>query len=358
MKTGKKFVSLMVCLMLICSMPLGVFADKEAEPAAEALDADLFIKDRAPAKDYAYSFAVIGDTQVTTADYPDKLSCIYDWLVENAASKKIKFVFGLGDITYYSTRGEWSVAKKEINKLNGVIPYSILRGNHDTIETYTETFPLSEYADTIDGSYNNTMLYTYQKFNVGKLKYLVLNLDTYPADEILSWASGVISDHPDYNVIVSTHAYLNGKGDFYTGNADANDGDEIWEKLVKNHKNIVLVLCGHVGTDKVVVNKREGVHGNIVTEMLVDPQGTEKRLGPGGYVAMLYFSEDGKNVQVEYYSTVNQAHFREDNQFSMELSVIEPKGNVGIIIGGACVLVLLSLVIIFRKKLFRKKGAF
>ena len=78
MKTVKKIISLVVCLILICSLPMGVFADKEAETTAEALETDLFITDREPAKDYAYSFAVIGDTQTLTADYPDKLSCIYE----------------------------------------------------------------------------------------------------------------------------------------------------------------------------------------------------------------------------------------------------------------------------------------
>ena len=55
--------------------------------------------------------------------------------------------------------------------------------------------------------------------------------------------------------------------------------------------------------------------------MLIDPQETDAKLGAMGLVAMLYFSEDGNRVQVEYYSTIRKKFYKSNNQFEMTLNV-------------------------------------
>jgi hypothetical protein len=42
-------------------------------------------------------------------------------------------------------------------------------------------------------------------------------------------------------------------------------------------------------------------------------------------VAIAYFSNGGKTVQMEYYSTVKQQWFLDENQFTMEIDVIAPE---------------------------------
>ena len=358
MKHLLRILSLALTVMLGFSCGAAVFADGETTNKYEE---GMLIKDMEPVKDYAYSFALIGDTQIVTAHYTDKLSCIYDWILENKDEKKIKYVFGLGDITDSSSSYEWAAAKKEMDKLRGVVPNMHIRGNHDKPEDFIATFQYKEYADQISGSYQNTMQYTYHKFKVGKTKYLALNIDVCPPDDVLNWANGVIEEHPDHNVIIVTHIYKYPDGSLYNnkkyGQYGTNLGPDIWEKLVKNHKNIVLVLAGHVGTNNIVVHKREGAHGNTVTEILVDPQEIDKEYGPGGYVAMLYFSEDGKTVQTEYISTVHDAYFLEENQFTFEVNVIKGKNYVPLYCIGATLLVLVVLILVFRKKIFRKRAS-
>ena len=56
--------------------------------------------------DYAYSFAIVGDTQVLCQKYPDKMVAIYDLILENKDQRKITQVIGLGDIT----EGIWDVS--------------------------------------------------------------------------------------------------------------------------------------------------------------------------------------------------------------------------------------------------------
>lgn len=289
------------------------------------------IKDYESTSDFAYSFAIVGDTQTLTYYYPDKLHYIYDWIVDNAEEKKIKFVFGLGDITDKSTSDEYNLAKAEILKMDGVVPYSIVRGNHDVKGSYKKHFSYKEFKHTITGSYDKSMLNTYQTLTVGEIKYLIVNLDIGPSDRVLEWASRVIEKHRDHNVIITTHIYLEGDGTTVDENESQNatkyggfnTGEKMWEKLVSKHENIVLVISGHKPTDRIIVTKREGVHGNVVTEMLVDPQGTDSSYKGIGLVAMLYFSEDGRDVDVEYYSTIEKAHFLQENQFEMDLAVVD-----------------------------------
>ena len=89
---------------------------------------------------YAYSFAVVGDTQVLTIDETKKndpalkgnMDKLYDWIVKNQDSKNIKFSFHMGDVTDNSTDAEWALAMENISKINAKIPNNIARGNHDT----------------------------------------------------------------------------------------------------------------------------------------------------------------------------------------------------------------------------------
>ncbi len=317
---------LAIVTILACFSCLTVFSASNTN-----LD-NIWYDNKTPAKDYAYSFAVVGDTQKLVYMTPDKVPVLYDWIINNVESKKIKYVIGLGDITDKDQSTEWNKIMKAIKKMDGVVPFSLVRGNHDTVTSFNRYFPYSQYKSTVSGSYEESMLNTYHKFTVGSVKYLLLNLDMGPSDAVLNWANQVVSENPDYNVIIATHVYLYHDGTTLSASDSApatkcggyNNGDDIWNKLVKKHENIVLVLSGHDPYDKVITTQTKGDKGNTVTQMLIDPQTTDKNNGGLGLVAMLYFSEDGKNVQLEYISTSYEKYFLEDNQYSFTLDVVEP----------------------------------
>jgi len=292
----------------------------------------LWIKpsEKKPVSDYAYSFAVIGDMQALNYYYPDSVSTMFEWIANNVESKKIKHVIGLGDMTEKSGTDEWSRAKSGYQLLDGKVEYSFVRGNHDNTAKYNVSFPYNTYKDSVDGTFANNMLNYYKTFSVGEVKYLMLNLDFGPNDDVLNWAGEICEQYPDHNVIINTHAFLYLDGSPITaddhvppiGNGGSNNGDDMWEKFVSKHENIVLVLCGHMAGNRLVVSKDEGVNGNTVTTLLVNTSNVEKNEKPGlGMVAMLYFSEDGKNVEVEYYSTVQDRFYRSINQISFDLDL-------------------------------------
>ena len=293
-----------------------------------------YFTDKAPLAEYAYSFAVLGDTQILAESYPDKFTALYDWVLGNVESKKIKFVMGLGDITNSSTAAEWELAKANITRMNGVVPYSLVRGNHDGESAMMKYFPLADYKDTLGGYYKTNIFNSWQELVVGEVKYLIFTLDYGAQDAVLAWADEIISAHPEHNVIITTHAYFfrdgttldagdvvppSNKGSQY------NNGDHMWDKLIKKHENIVLVLSGHDPCDNIVYAQDKGVNGNLVTQMLIDPQGVDKAQGGVGLVCMLYFSADGKTMQVEYYSTDKKAYFLENSQFTLTLDLAGDK---------------------------------
>ena len=287
-----------------------------------------YIYDYESPTDYAYSFAVVGDTQIMSYKYPDVLDNMYQWIADNVEEKNIKFVFGLGDITDKCTEKEWLRAKLSIHKLKDLVPYSIIRGNHDRYHgCFEKHFDYADYGEMVDGSLDDTMKNTYQKFSVGDIKYLVLNLDFTLTDAAIEWANEVVEAHPNHNVIVATHIYLYASGERIDAlkYGSVHTSEYLWENLISKHKNIVLVLGGHAISEYVVTRTDVGDNGNRVVQMLIDPQGSDKTLAGVGLVAMLYFSEDGRQVDVQYYSTAHDALYREENQYHIELDVVEDK---------------------------------
>ena len=217
-----------------------------------------------------------------------------------------------------------------IAKLDGVVPYSLCRGNHDNSLTFNNAFKDGKYPSYLDGTFDGKLENSWQELIIGETKYLIMALDYGASDEVLAWADDVISEHPEHNVIITTHAYLYRDGTTLdlndlcppSNSGGYNNGDQIWNKLISKHENITLVLSGHDPWNEIVMTQTEGVNGNIVTQMLIDPQAMDTYYGSTGMVAMLYFSEDGRDVQVRYYSTVRDQYYTADNQFDMKINAI------------------------------------
>lgn len=272
---------------------------------------------------YDYSFAVVGDIQNLSFKYPQHVSTVYNYIADNITNKKIAHVINLGDITEGSAEKEWVNAQQAYSVLDGKVSYSMVRGNHDGKQQYLKYFGnSSEYAKQYKASYLSS-LNTVVEFSIGGLDYLTVNLDYLPSDDVLTWANSVVEAHPNHNVIVTTHAYLDSDGSKYDGDT-GNGGTAQWEKFIKNHKNITMVISGHIDDENLEAIKSVGDNGNEVTELLIDPQATDLMFDGGvGLVAMLYFSNDGKNVDLRYYSTIRQQYYKANNQFSFTVNTVK-----------------------------------
>jgi len=297
---------------------------------------------------FPYSMVAVGDTQYVTeydARYgTNDSSLIYDWILNNRESKNIQFVMGLGDITDECTDGEWTVAQRQFNKLQDAgIRYSLVRGNHDGIKGYDtaagrDPTRMDEYLAegyTYDGIYNaptfdeegnllnGSIDGTYHKVEINGQKWLILAFPHNASDEQFAWANEVISSHPDYRVIITVHAYITGDRGVtwaYTNRSDYTSGEYVWTNLASLHENVAMVLCGHCNSTDISVNKRVGVNGNVVTEMLIDRQNFDRNGAHLCHVTLLRFSADGTQVKVEDYAAGREAYFRPSNQFVADIS--------------------------------------
>ncbi len=294
---------------------------------------------------YPYSFVALGDTQyVCERDKKsgtDDMSPIYDWIIDNKESKNIQFVMGLGDITDEATEGEYAIAATQFKKLQDAgIRYSVIKGNHDGIfgydtESGKDPTRFDEYladgyiydgvheAPVFDEEGNlvsGTAGSTYHKIEVSGQKWLVLALDYNASEEVFAWANNVISSNPDYRVIITTHGYIKGSLEWaYLDKSDYSSGEYIWTNLASLHDNVEMVLCGHHSAIDIAVNKRVGVNGNIVTEMLIDRQ-TIDQSKAYGHVTLLRFSADGTKIKVEDFAAVQEKYFRPSNQFVLDIN--------------------------------------
>ncbi|MBR3681057.1 MAG: hypothetical protein IKL79_03520 [Clostridia bacterium] len=337
-----------LCYLLLLSLLITCLSALVITAGAEENDGTWLAENPNAPTDYAYSMVVVPDTQfLTESDVnngTEYLNSIYDWIIANKDEKKIELVMGLGDITDDDTEAEWLHAEEQIGKLNGVVPYTLVKGGspHDRIATFNTYFGVDSYygQNELDGIYEDGYTQNaYKLVTAGGIDYLILMLDFGPVDEVLQWAGNIISQHPERQVIVTTHCYLYKDGRLQTetdpasprsttatgGTLLKNNGDEIWDELVKLYPNIVMVLSGHYSSNTIIKLQSEGVCGNTVTQMLIDSQDYDNANGcETGFVAVLYFSEDGKQISVEYISTVRAnegkaAYFLASNQFSVDL---------------------------------------
>ena len=307
-----------------------------------------WFKEKEPIKDYAYSFVLVGDTQMITmydagtnwawkADYvapegtrgKNLVKGLYRWILDNAEEKKIAHVFGLGDMTeLVSDPAEWKVVDEAVHQLDGKVPYTVVRGNHDHPVNFLAAFDREPYASTFEGHYETKRLMSaYKTFSVCGVDYLVLILDYGPKDEALEWADGVLAKYPNHRVIVTTHSYLHWNGEPMTAEVNntfctklVNSGAEIWDKVLRKHKNVFMVCSGHCGSEYVVHSKSVGDNGNRVINIMVDPEEIDlAKAPPAAMVVMLYFSNDGKYIDVEFISTHRNAYYKPENQFRIEI---------------------------------------
>ncbi len=335
-------------LLAYYQMPLAASGADIADKSGNGYDVDYqkasWFSDKEEVTGYAYSFAVVGDTQCVNELNPEHMDTLYDWIIDNKDSKKIAHVFGLGDITQSSNADtsavEWDKAVESISKLNGVLPYSLARGNHDDSVLMNEHFNYDAYTGQFSGFYRADKIESaWRTFTAGETDYLLLVLDYGADDAELAWAGNIIESFPNHKVIITTHAYMYRDGtrlsiDDVCSPADSNDwtvdpykvynnGDQMWDKLVSKYGNIFLVLSGHDPCEDVVTLQSKGIHGNTVTQMLIDPQGMDAATATypesTGMVCMLYFSEDGSQIEVEWYSTIKQQYYKDKNQYTLAI---------------------------------------
>jgi hypothetical protein len=82
--------------------------------------------------------------------------------------------------------------------------------------------------------------------------------------------------------------------------APVNDGQAIFEKLVRDHDDIGFVFCGHVLNDGVARLSSMQAGGGVVHEILANYQMND--MGGEGFLRLIEFRHGSPEVQVRTYS--------------------------------------------------------
>lgn len=286
------------------------------------------------------------------------LDLMMAWVAENIDTLNIKMVMCVGDLVQnnerinndfdgdQSTQQQWEAASAAFAKLDGKVPYIAATGNHDySIDRQgNRTSRYSEFF-TIDRNHLNKKIIVqnsrdeqgmptlensaYEIKGLGGKDYLFMTIEFGPRDTVVTWASKVaaMNQYRDHRVVLLTHNYLNTKDEHTAGEVtwlfwepyaidneiqkspritlpNANNGKQIWEKLVQPASNIELVLCGHISGEGYRMDENEV--GKPVHQMLFDAQsmGGGHRDGNGGdgWLRILEFFPDDKTMKVKTFS--------------------------------------------------------
>lgn len=285
-----------------------------------------------------FTIAVLPDTQHYSREFPEIFMSQTRWIAHQAAALNIQCVIHEGDITDNNTNQEWEHAVAAIEALDGKVPCCLNVGNHDLpgwgrerdVSQFNRYFPAAKYdrepwfgGVKPGGGLENA----WYQFQYGGVEWLVLCLEFGPTDEGVEWANGILAAHPRHRAIVATHCYMYfddtrvGPGDQWNPHSygvGGNDGEELWEKLVSRHDNIVLVLSGHILGDGLGRMVSPNAAGWPVHQILANYQMLEK--GGNGWLRLMTIDPAQNTVSVRTYSPyLDQYAEDSQNQFSLSL---------------------------------------
>ncbi len=324
----------LVCLLVLALTGLLVANEEPTQ---------LTVRDYAPG---SWTMVLLPDTQHYSERFPGLFLAQTAWIAQHHEEFNIKYILHLGDITNHNTVPEWKRAQAALTLLDDKVPYTFCPGNHDygptgngsSRETLMNDYlPYSHYANrpTFGGAMVEGMMdNTYHFFEAGGRQWIVLALEWAPRNNTIAWANRVMDRYPDRSGIMITHAYLNNNDLRYDHTdtehsqrynphtsytpGDKNDGQELWDKLVRKH-NFLFVFNGHVLGDGTGYRADLNDEGKIVHQMLANYQMRE--MGGESYMRLLEFQPDGKTVQVKTYSALYDKYLLEpDQQFTFELN--------------------------------------
>jgi hypothetical protein len=345
----RKFVSCILLASLAISfvlLPLGRHPLR-AEEKVEAKEEKKEPVPPLPFVDGSWTLVLLPDTQKYCSRYPGLYDAQTNWIVRNKDSHNIKYVLHMGDITDNGSAKQWQRAKESMSLLDGQVPYVLNVGNHDYISTRggratSRDTLLNQYFSAEDfkkwatfgglmkeGELDNT----YHLFTAGGIDWIVLSLVWAPQDETLAWADEIMEKYPNRRGILVTHCYLDVFGlrpdwknkmkikafnpHFYSTPGSINDGEEVWNKLVKKH-DFAFVFCGHVGTDALLRLDSKNDKGTITHQIMADFQ--DRPLGGEAYMVLIEFLPDGSTVQVKTYSPLYDNYMTEPlQQYTLKL---------------------------------------
>ena len=251
------------------------------------------------------------------------------WIAENRGEQNIVFVTHVGDIVDINREDQWQVARECLDRLHGVVPYSLTVGNHDMgsdgdASLFQRFFPEERFRrfEWYAGGYAHPradqqvsagMVNSHQLFSAGGLDFVHLSLECNAPDDVVAWADAVLARFSDRLALITTHMDLgpiekpaSGEGYFSDpkGRMDwikihgprGNSPADLWRKLYSRHANVRIVFSGDQSRTESWTLSSPGPDGSPVHALMSDYTSS----GPLRLIRFLPASEE---IQVLTYDT-------------------------------------------------------
>jgi hypothetical protein len=198
------------------------------------------------------------------------------------------------------------------------VPNSVLPGNHDNKRgvdpsLFNRYFPPSRYSGNpwwggSIGPDDNTA--NYSMFENSGARFLMLSLPYGYGEREMTWAEQVVTSHPDYNVIISTHEHVTPMTKEVAAGRSANSrwnshAADLWKRVIAPNRNVVLVLSGHFhGLGQLTTEDAGDIPGHTVVELLADYQEFRTHTGARatGFQRLLQIDLASGGVAVDTFS--------------------------------------------------------
>ncbi len=297
----------------------------------------------------AWRIAVLPDTQIYVRSHPELFEAQTGWLAEHAERLGVRLVLHEGDVVNDNDETQWDLAEQALRRLDGRVPYAVALGNHDygpggnghdRTSGFVERFGPKD-APALESTFEGRLDNAAHRIETPDGPWLALALELAPRDAVIEWAAEVLARHPTTPAVLVTHAYLYFDGTRYDAETRAdqkwspmvygvarggvgNDGEALYQKLVRRQDSIQLVFSGHVlgtGTAR-LTSPQDG--GSEVHQLLANYQHHSR--GGDGYLRLVEIDPGKARVRVRTYSPVLDA-FRDDpdEAFELPLPVFGPR---------------------------------
>jgi Calcineurin-like phosphoesterase len=294
-----------------------------------------------------FTIVALPDTQYYSALHPEILEAQVRWILANVSRRRIALVVHEGDIVDSDEPLQWARAAHSLHALDDHVPYVLSAGNHDYdragrfISRHTlidDYFPPAGFSDAswFKGTFEPGRIEnSFAVIGTSEGPWLVLSLEFGPRDAVLAWADRTAKRFASLPTVVVTHGYLDSNDRrydhrvgpkqpwnprLYLGDdapGGTNDGEEIWQKLVAQNRNILFVLCGHDLGDGIGRLTSIRADGTKVHQILANYQ--TEALGGLGYLRLMRFAPARRRVTVQTYSPLLD-RFKKDpaNEFELD----------------------------------------
>ncbi len=174
-----------------------------------------------------------------------------------------------------------------------------------------------------------------QRFDAGGYAFLHFALEMSPGDDVLRWVELVMQKYPGLPTIVTTHDYLSVSGErkpyplidlALVDPGFNNSAEQLWQKLLRRHDQIFMLLCGHQHGQNMRVDLNDS--GNPVYQILADYQsrgqagldaGRKRRGGLGdGWLRLMRFdfAASPARIGVRTYSSHYRSYSLDTAQYA------------------------------------------